>query len=449
MVMVLIFSKKFTQSQMIVLGFFIIIITGTLFLMLPIATRGHGGASFLDALFTATSATCVTGLVVRDTCQYWTIFGQIVIIVLIQIGGLGFMTIGVFFSIILRRKIGLRTRGILQESVNTLQIGGIVRLAKKIIWGTVFFESVGAILLSIRFSQKYGPLKGIYYGVFHSISAFCNAGFDLMGNKSEYISFTEYADDWIVNITIMSLVVIGGVGFLVWDDISVQKFNFKKYKLHSKIVLMTTAILISSGAILFYLFEKNYLMTDMSPSGVILSSLFSSITARTAGFNTIDTSLLQENSKMLTMVLMFIGGSPGSTAGGIKTTTVVVLIIYLRANIKKINGCNIFGRRLDDDTIKKASAVLCTNLLLAVVATMMVASSQHLALTDVLFEVISAIGTVGMSTGITRDLNTLSRIIIIFLMYCGRVGSLSFALSIGSNKKTIPVSQPVEHITIG
>lgn len=447
--MITLFTKKFTQTQMIVIGFLIIILTGTFLLMLPIAIRGPGGASFLDALFTVTSATCVTGLVVRDTYQYWTVFGQIVIMLLIQIGGLGFMTIGVFFSIILRRKIGLRTRGILQESVNTLQIGGIVRLAKKIIWGTVFFEGIGAILLSIRFSQKFGIMKGIYYGIFHSISAFCNAGFDLMGNKTEYISFIEYADDWVINITIMSLIIIGGIGFLVWDDISINKLKIKNYKLHSKIVLITTVILITGGALLFYLFERNYLMVDMSTSKIILSSLFSSVTARTAGFNTIDTGLLQNNSKLLTMILMFIGGSPGSTAGGIKTTTIVVLFIYVRANIKKTYGSNIFGRRLDDETIKKASVVLCTNLFLALTATMIIATSQQLPLTDILFEVFSAIGTVGMSTGITRDLNMLSRIIIIFLMFCGRVGSLSFALSIGSNKKTVPVTQPVEQITIG
>jgi trk system potassium uptake protein TrkH len=447
--MISIFYKKFTQSQMIIIGFFVIILTGTLLLMLPVANRAPGGASFLEALFTATSATCVTGLVVRDTYHYWSIFGQIVILILIQIGGLGFMTIGVFFSIILRRKIGLRTRGILQESVNTLQIGGIVRLAKKIIWGTVFFEVTGAILLSFRFCKRFGPVKGIYYGVFHAISAFCNAGFDLMGQQVRYMSLTEYVDDWLINITIMSLIVIGGIGFLVWDDISKHKLNYKRYKLHSKIVLLTSVVLIFGGACLFYLFEKNYLMKDMSNSGVILSSLFSSVTARTAGFNTIDTALLQDNSKMLTMLLMFIGGSPGSTAGGIKTTTLIVLILYLRANIKKINGCNIFGRRLDDETIKKASAVMCTNLFLSIGASLIISTVQQIPLIDILFEVLSAIGTVGMSTGITRDLNEVSRFIIIFLMFCGRVGSLSFALSIGRNKQTVPVAQPIEHITIG
>lgn len=447
--MMALFYKKLTQSQMIVIGFLIIILTGTFLLMLPISNREMGGASFLEALFTATSATCVTGLVVRDTYQYWTLFGQVVILILIQIGGLGFMTIGVFFSIILRRKIGLRTRGILQESVNTLQIGGIVRLAKKIIWGTAIFEGIGAIILSIRFYKRFGLIKGIYYGIFHSISAFCNAGFDLMGQKNKYISLSEYTDDWIINVTIMLLIIIGGIGFLVWDDISKNKLNYKKYKLHSKIVLTTTTILILGGAALFYIFERNYLMKDLSDSGIILSSLFSSVTARTAGYNTIDTALLQDNSKLLTMLLMFIGGSPGSTAGGIKTTTLVVLILYLRANIKKINGCNIYGRRLDDETIKKASAVLCTNLFLTIGAALVISTVQQFTLTDISFEILSAIGTVGMSTGITRDLNTVSRIVIIFLMFCGRVGSLSFALSIGSNKKTIPVAQPIEHITIG
>lgn len=447
--MVSLLSKKFTQSQMIVIGFLFIILSGTILLMLPISTRTPGGASFLEALFTATSATCVTGLVVRDTYQYWTVFGQFVILLMIQIGGLGFMTVGVFFSIILRRKIGLRTRGILQESVNTLQIGGIVRLAKKIIWGTIFFEGFGAILLSIRFYKRFGLIKGIYYGIFHSISAFCNAGFDLMGGKEAYISFMEYSDDWLVNITVMSLIVIGGIGFLVWDDISIHKFRIKKYKLHTKIVLITTVTLILGSTFLFYLFEKNYLMSGMLNSEVILSSFFSSITARTAGFNTIDTALLQDNSKLLTMILMFIGGSPGSTAGGIKTTTIAIMIIYLKANITKENGCNILGRRVDDNTIKKASAVMCTNLFLAILAILIISTMQKLPLQDIAFEVFSAIGTVGLTTGITRELNKISRVVIIFLMYCGRVGSLSFALSIGGNKRTVPVAQPVEQITIG
>lgn len=448
--MLQIFYKKFTRTQMIIIGFLIIIFTGTLLLMLPVSNRSGEVLPFLDALFTATSATCVTGLVVRDTCLNFTLFGQLVILAMIQIGGLGFMTVGVFFSIILRRKIGLRTRGMLQESVNTLQIGGIVRLTKKIIKGTILFEGLGALALSVRFIGDFGVIKGIYYSVFHSISAFCNAGFDLMGINEEYASLTSYYSDPVVNLTIMILITVGGIGFLVWDDVSENKLRLKNYKLHSKIVIIASFFLIFGGSILFYIFERNNLFGDMSFKERVLSSMFSSVTARTAGFNTVDTAGLTDSSKMLTIVLMFIGGSPGSTAGGIKTTTLVVLLVYLRANIKKINGCNIFHRRLGEETIKKASAVLCTNLILSICAIIFICAAEvKLNLTDVMFEVFSAIGTVGMSAGITRQLNEPAQLAIIFLMYSGRIGSLSFALSMGGNKKTIPVMQPVEEITIG
>lgn len=441
--------KKLTQVQMIAIGYVLIILCGALLLMLPISTRDGAGTSFIDAAFTSASASCVTGLVVADTCQNWTVFGQCVILILIQIGGLGFMTIGVFFAVLLRRKIGLWTRGALQESVNILQIGGIVRLAKKIIMGTLFFEGVGALLLAIRFHERFGWLKATYYGIFHSVSAFCNAGFDLMGVDEPYSSFTGYYDDWLINLTIMSLIVIGGIGFFVWNDLSIHKLHFKHYRLHTKIVLTTTAVLIFGGAALFYIFESNNLLVGMSEHGKILSSLFSSVTARTAGFNTIDTASLEGSSKMLSMVLMFIGGSPGSTAGGIKTTTFVVLLAYIGANLKNNNSCNVFGRRLAEGTIRKASTVLCTNLFLSITATIIITAVQSLPLTDVLFEVISAMGTVGMSTGITRELNWISQAVLIFLMYCGRIGSLTFALSFKGHKQEAPVMQPIEDITIG
>ncbi len=441
--------KQLTQIQTIALGFLLIILTGTFLLCLPISSRNGQFTNVLDALFTATSATCVTGLVVADTYQNWTVFGQLVIIMLIQIGGLGFMTVGVFFAIMLRKRIGLKERGILQESVNTLQIGGIVKLTKKIIYGTIFFEGVGAILLSIRFIPMLGFVEGIYYSIFHSISAFCNAGFDLMGQFESYSSLVSLHDDWIVNVTIMSLIVIGGLGFIVWDDISKNKWHFKKYMLHSKIVLVTTIVLIFGGAILFFFMENNNTMKDMSVSGKILSSLFASVTARTAGFNTIDVGAMHDSSKLLTDVLMFIGGSPGSTAGGIKTTTFVVLIVYIVSTLKHTQGCNIFNRRLEDDAIKKASAVFCINLFLSVTAAIAICGIQLLPLDDVLLEVFSAMGTVGMSTGITRELNAISKLIIIMLMYCGRIGSLSFALSFTEHKKMVRIKQPVEKINVG
>lgn len=443
------FYGQWTQTQFIAYGFFILIMTGTILLTLPISSKDGQSANFLNSLFTATSASCVTGLITYDTWSQWTIFGQLVILTMIQIGGLGFITLGVFASIVLRRKIGLKERGLMQESVNTLQIGGVVKLAKKIIVGTCIFEGTGAVLLALRFIPQLGLIKGIYYGVFHSISAFCNAGFDLMGYREPFSSFVFYYDDWVVNLVIMSLIVIGGIGFIVWDDISRNRLNYKKYMLHTKIVLLTTGVLIFGGALVFYFLERDNLLVGMNSNGKILTSLFSSVTARTAGFNTTDTGALTDASKFFTVILMFIGGSPGSTAGGIKTTTVVILLLYVRANIRQTHGVEVFGRRLEDDAIKRAAAVLCTNLFLAIGVSMVIMGIQSMSMSDVLFETFSAIGTVGMTTGITRNLLPVSKFLIILLMYCGRIGSLTFALAFTQKKKIAPVKNPVGRITIG
>lgn len=438
-----------TQTQFIAYGFLGIILTGTLILMLPVSSRTREVSSFINCLLTATSASCVTGLAAYDTWTHWSLFGQLVILTMIQIGGLGFVTIGVFLSIVLRRKIGLKERGLMQESVNTLQIGGVVRLAKKIIVGTMIFEGAGAVLLSIRFIPQYGIFQGIYFGIFHSISAFCNAGFDLMGCQGPYSSLVNYYNDWLVNLVVMSLIVIGGIGFIVWDDISRNRFHVHRYMLHTKLVLLTTFSLLFGCAWLFYKFESQNLLVGMDTSGKILTSLFSSVTPRTAGFNTLDTGSLTDASKMLTVILMFIGGSPGSTAGGVKTTTIVVLYLHLWSSIQRTYGVNAFGRRLEEDVLKRASAIFMINLTLALGASLFILATQQFSVMDVLFEAFSAIGTAGMTTGITRDLNGPSRLAIIFLMYCGRVGSLSFALSFTQHKKVARVQQPVGQITIG
>nr|WP_317283718.1 TrkH family potassium uptake protein [uncultured Sellimonas sp.] len=442
-------SKKLTQTQMIVYGYIGVILLGAVLLMLPISSKDGVFTPFLDCLFTATSASCVTGLIVVDTYQYWSMFGQWVILSLIQIGGLGFMTIGVFFAILLRRKIGLRTRGVLQESVNQLQIGGIVRLAKKILMGTLIFEGIGAVLLGLRFAERFGFTRGMYYGVFHSVSAFCNAGFDLFGCDEAYSSLTGYYDDWVVNLTIMGLIIVGGIGFFVWQDIMQNKLNFRQYRLHTKIVLTSTLVLIIIGAVGFYLLEKDNVLKGMSLEGQVLSSLFNSVTARTAGFNTTDTGMLLDGTKFLTIILMFIGGSPGSTAGGIKTTTLVVLLAYMRAGLRGENDCTIFHRRFDDSTIRKASMVLCVNLFLAVLASLFITTVHSVDFLDACFEVVSAIGTVGMSAGITREIGVSAHIVLIFLMFCGRIGSLTFALSLRGHKLPAPVKEPIEQITIG
>ena len=412
--------RQLSQTQFIAYGFLVMILIGTLLLMLPIASRSGESQGFLDCLFTATSASCVTGLVIADTWSNWTVFGQLVILTMIQIGGLGFITIGVFISIILRRKIGLKERGLMQESVNTLQLSGVVKLARKIILGTALIEGTGAVLLSIRFVPRFGLVKGIYYGIFHSISAFCNAGFDLLGCDTPYMSLTGYSADWLVNLVIMSLIVIGGLGFIVWDDLSRKGLHFKSYMLHTKIVLLTTLALIFGGALLIGISERDNLMADMGPA-----------------------------SKLLTIFLMYIGGSPGSTAGGVKTTTLIVLLLYLGSTIRRTHGVNIFGRRLEEDSIMRASCICTINLCLALTVATIILMMQNLDAMDVLLETFSAIGTVGMSSGITRELNAFSRIMVILLMYCGRIGSLSFALTFTQNMKLAKVRLPEEKITIG
>lgn len=442
-------GKVFTHARKIALGFLLIIIVGTFLLTLPISSRSREWTNPVNALFTATSATCVTGLVVFDTYQYWSIFGQIVIIILIQIGGLGFITFGVGFSMFLKRKIGLAKRNLIQESVSALRLAGVVKLVKKIIIGTAIFEGVGAVLLSIRFIPKMGFLVGIYNAIFHSISAFCNAGFDLMGRYEEYSSLTAYSGDIIINITIMLLIIIGGLGFIVWDDIWHNRLNFKKYSLHSKIVLISTTVLVFGGAILFGIFENNNLMSQMNPVEKVLASLFASVTTRTAGFNTIDLGTMTQSSKLLTDVLMFIGGSPGSTAGGVKTTSIVVMIFYIGANLKGIQGVNVLGRRISEEDVKKASVVIGINLGMAVIALIAITASQNVNMDDLLLEVFSAIGTVGLSTGVTRQLTFFSKFVIIFLMYCGRIGSTTFATSFIGNKRHAPIQYPEERINVG
>ena len=440
---------RLNQVQYIALGFFFIILAGSLILTLPIASRSGEWTPFLDSMFTATSATCVTGLVVYDTFTHWNVFGQLVILLLIQIGGLGFITVGVGFSMAFRRRIGLWQRDLLKESINAMEIGGIVKLSRKIFIGTALCEGAGAILLATRFIPEFGFVKGIYYSIFHAISAFCNAGFDLMGRQQQYASFTSYAADPVINIVLMLLIVVGGLGFVVWSDVVSKRFRWKNYCLHTKMVISVTLILIFGGALLLFLFEQGGTIKGMSTGEQILTSLFGSVTARTAGFNTVDTGALQPESKLLTIVLMFIGGSPGSTAGGVKTTTIAVILIYVISNLRGENGCNVFHRRIGDEVIKKASMVFCLNLFLGLMSVTLILATSNLHMSDVLFEVYSAISTVGMTTGITRDLNVVGRIVIIILMYCGRIGSMTFALSFVAKPETKGLSLPEEKITIG
>lgn len=441
-------AKKSTTRQ-IASGFALIILLGTILLTLPVANKsGHG--SWLNSLFTATSATCVTGLVVADTYQNWTIFGQLVILGLIQVGGLGFMTIGAYISVLLKKRIGLKEREQLQESVNTLEIAGVVRLVKKIVQGALCIEGLGAVLLACRFVPRFGAVRGIYFSVFHAVSAFCNGGFDLMGVNEAYSSLVAFEGDVVVNLVVVTLILVGGIGFIVWDDVMRHKWHFRKYLLHSKIVITTTLCLTVMGTVLFLITEDQAAFAGMSPLEKFLGALFSSVTPRTAGFNSVDTAALSNSGKIITMVMMFIGGSPGSTAGGVKTTSMVVLLFYAVAMVLNREDINLFGRRLTDEVVKKANAVVIINSTLTITATIIIMTLQPLLnFEDVLFEVLSAIGTAGMTVGITRELNIISRVIIIVLMYCGRLGSLSFALIFAQKNSSASVRRPQEKIIVG
>ena len=442
-------KRKFSALQVIASGFFLIALLGTVLLMLPISSRDGTWTPFLTALFTAVSSSCVTGLVLVDTAVHWSLFGQIVIILLIQTGGLGFMTIATFFMSFARKNINLRNRSIMAESINTSHIAGLKNITKKIIIGTALFEGIGAIILSIRFIGEFGIAKGIWYGVFHSISAFCNAGFDLFGVQGEFSSLINYTGDIVVNITLMLLISIGGIGFLVWDDIAGNRLHFRKYQLHTKIVLVVSFVLTFGGAILFLLLENDHSLSGMTWTEKILGSLFSSVTCRTAGFNTVDFAALSKGSILIMCFLMFVGGSSGSTAGGAKTTTIAVIFAYLFASLRGVSKPVIFGRTIDSETHRKAVTVCAFNLSLIFTVVTLICAVDNLPLEDVCFEIFSAMSTVGMTTGITRDLSVISQLAVIILMYCGRVGSISFALAILEKRAQPAVSYPTESITVG
>jgi len=442
--------KRLSYVQLIALGYLIIISIGTGLLLLPISKHTGMHADFVQTLFTATSATCVTGLVVFDTFTQWSLFGQIVILVLIQVGGLGFMTVITLFSFMFRRKIGLKERGLLRESISSMNIGGIVRLIKKILLVTFLFEGIGATLLAIRFTPKMGLMKGIYYGVFHAVSAFCNAGFDIMGKYGQYSSLTTFSGDKITVLTISILIIIGSIGFFIWEDLYRNNYRISRYRLHTKIVLTVTAILIVVGTVSFFLLEKDNTLVGLSLFDKFTNAFFCAVTPRTAGFNTVDTAKLNPASNILTTVLMFIGGSPGSTAGGIKTTTLAVILISAWSTLRNKQGDHIFKRRLEDDSLNRAIAVIVLNLSFIIIATILIsASNNSIPVNEIMFETTSAIGTVGLTTGITRSLNEFAQVILIILMYTGRVGSLSFALLFTLRNAPAATQRPVERINIG
>ena len=439
------FKKHLTTFQSIFLGFFLIIIIGSLLLMLPISSVSGKVTPFNESLFTATSAVCVTGLVVQDTGSYWSTFGQAIILILIQIGGLGVITVAASFALLSGRKISLMQRSTMQEAIAAPKIGGIVRLTGFVLKATLIFELSGAVIMMPVLCKDYGA-KGVWLAVFHSISAFCNAGFDILGtDASKYVSLTQYVNCTSINLAVIFLIVIGGIGFLTWEDIYTNKLHFRRYRMQSKVILITSAILIIVPALYFFFFDLNNLPIKQR----ILSSLFQSVTTRTAGFNTVDLTALQEPSIATMIVLMIIGGSPGSTAGGIKTTTVAVLIANSLTTFGRKDSSHFFKRRIDNQVVKNASTILIMYLVLSFTGAVAISTAEKIPFLKCLFETSSAIGTVGLTLGITPELGLFSQLILILLMFCGRVGGLTLIYAAISNTKKNISKYPLEHITVG
>ena len=441
---------RITPAQIIILGFLFLIAIGTILLMLPVSTRSPGGAPFLDALFTATSATCVTGLIVQDTALYWSPFGQAVLLVLIQIGGMGVVTMAVAVFIFAGRHISLKQRWIMQESISAPQVGGIVRQTRFILKTALAMEAAGALLLALRFCPQMG-VKGIWYAVFHSISAFCNAGFDLMGVRSgPCSSMTAYTPDGLVNIALILLIVLGGIGFMTWQDFREHKWHLRVMRLQTKVILSTTAILLVGGFLYFFFYEFQQPQWQSLGAGErFWAALFQAVTPRTAGFNTVDLSQMTPPSQLVTILLMLVGGSPGSTAGGFKTTTLAVLLLTTAAVFRRRDTAHCFGRRLQDEAVHNAMALFVIYLLLAVTGGILICCIDGIPLMGALFESSSAVATVGLSLGYTGGLSAASRLILIFLMYFGRVGGLTVIYAV-TVKGTGKVSQfPQERLTVG
>ena len=441
---------RMTPTKIIVFGYLAIILVGAGLLMLPASSQAGQATPFLDALFTATSATCVTGLVVHDTASYWSGLGQGVILALIQIGGMGFITMAIAITTLSKRRIGLKSRFIMQESIAAPQMGGIIRLTRFVFTVTLFVELGGAIILACRFIPLFGWTRGIWYGIFHSISAFCNAGFDLMGTYSgHFSSLTAFADDPVVNLTIMALIVFGGLGFFVWENLWLHRRDKRHFSLQTKIVLLTTAILIFVPAALLLVFQSGTIGEGLSRPAQGLAALFQSVTTRTAGFNTVDLGKMVPDSQLLMAVLMLIGGSPGSTAGGVKTTTAVVLLLCLRSAIRREDELQCFGRRIDQSVLKNAVTIATSYLSLTLIGTMAVCHFDEVPLMASLFENASAIATVGLTLGITPTLSDASHLILIFLMYFGRVGCLTLLYALIEGQSHSLTRLPLEKIAVG
>lgn len=441
---------RMSPARLIIFGFLLQILAGSLLLSLPIATQSGERASYLDALFTATSATCVTGLVVQDTATYWSGFGQTVILLLIQIGGMGVVTMAVAIAIFSGRKLGLKQRWVMQEAISAPQVGGIINVTGFILKMAFAIEAIGALLLSFRFCPEFGFWKGIWYSVFHSISAFCNAGFDLMGVKSQYSSLMDYTADPLINLPICLLIVLGGLGFLTWQDISKNGLHFKRYRLQTKLVLVSTAVLLLLPFLYFLFYEFRLPQWQgLSLAERIWGAVFQAVTPRTAGFNTLDLTQMSEPGLVIMIALMLTGGSPGSTAGGFKNTTLLVLILSALAVFRRRRSAHCFGRRIQEQALQSASAIFMLYLMLFITGSILICCIDSVPLMSCLFEAGSAIGTVGLSLVGTASFSAPSRLILIFLMYFGRVGGLTMIYALTAATNPFASQFPQEQVTVG
>lgn len=440
-------SDKITSNPPLYLtiGFAILILIGGCILSLPIFTRSGKPTNLIDSIFVAASASCVTGLTTVNTADHWNSLGHVWILLLIQIGGLGVMTLATFFPLLLRKKIGLKSRQILKEQLNIDTLQGIMKLFRYVLVFTFLVEFLGAFFLSLRFVPMFGMGKGLWYSIFHSVSAFCNAGFDLLGD-----SIYPFRNDPLINITLMSLIVIGGLGFMVTAEIF-RKRSFKKLSTHAKLVLIISVVLIVIGTLAFYLIERQAggVLYQEGIKNSILQSIFQSVSARTAGFYSVKLNQMHDTSVLLLSVLMVIGGSPGSTAGGLKTTTFGVLVLSTISIFKQEDEVTIFNKHIDSKTIRKALAIIMVYLGLIFLVIFILSLSENFKVLDISYEVASAFGTVGASRGITGDLSKIGKILITLSMYLGRIGPMTMAYSIGLKSATKYIRYPEANISIG
>ncbi|MGG7176271.1 TrkH family potassium uptake protein [Clostridium paraputrificum] len=439
---------KLNEVQILAIGFVILIFIGGFILSLPISSSSGESTNFLDSLFTATSATCVTGLVTLDTGTHWSLFGQVIIMLLIEIGGLGFMSFATFIAILFGKKITLKNRLIMQEAMNTFSIQGLVKMVKYVMGFTFAIQIGGALLLSTQLIPEFGFKKGLFYSIFHSVSSFCNAGFDLFGN---FTSYTGYYNNAVILLTVSALIAIGGLGFTVLLEIYNYKGK-KKLSLHSKVVLLITAILIVGGAVFILLLEYNNpeTLAPMNLKDKVVNSIVASTSPRTAGVNSISTDGMTMAGKFVTILLMFIGGSPGSTAGGLKTTTLGIIIFTVISVIKGREDTEIFGRRFSKELVYKAFSVLFIGMSLVMFVTMVLSITEpDESFISLLYESTSAFGTVGLTTGVTQRLSVVGKIIVIITMYLGRVGPLTVVLALANRRKKSCYKYPEGKVLIG